>query len=104
METLAKRLKLARKEQELTQAQLAELSGIKQSDISKIENGSILKTTVESGRGSEHRFASEADIVNKFLFLATKALPKSQAEELCDAILNLEKLDDAKKLTMLMTL
>lgn len=68
----------------------------------ELHNGSILKTTVESGRGSEHNFASEADIVAKFLFLATKALPKSQAEELCHAVLNLEKLEDAKQLTTLM--
>jgi 2-methylcitrate dehydratase PrpD len=68
----------------------------------ELNDGTVLKATVESGRGSEHNFASESDIVDKFLFLATKALPKSQAEELCDAILNLEKVADAKKLTSLM--
>lgn len=39
METLAQRVKTRRELLKLTQAQLAELSGIKQSDISKIENG-----------------------------------------------------------------
>lgn len=69
----------------------------------ELNDGTLLKTTVESGRGSEHNFASEADIVSKFMFLATKALPKSQAEELCESVLNLERLDDANKLTTLMT-
>ena len=45
MDTLAKRLKFARKHRGLTQAQLAELSGLKQSDISKLENGTIQRTT-----------------------------------------------------------
>jgi len=69
----------------------------------ELNDGTLLKTTVESGRGSEHNFASEADIVSKFMFLATKALPTSQAEELCESVLNLERLDDANKLTTLMT-
>lgn len=45
METLAKRAKSRRLALELNQAKVAELSGLKQSDISKIENGLILKTT-----------------------------------------------------------
>jgi transcriptional regulator with XRE-family HTH domain len=43
METFAKRVKDRRLELDLTQAQIAERSGIKQSDISKIENGKILQ-------------------------------------------------------------
>ena len=68
----------------------------------KLKDGSQLKTTVESGRGSEHNFASEADIVSKYMLLATKALPKSQAEELCDKILHLEKVEDVKAITSLL--
>jgi transcriptional regulator with XRE-family HTH domain len=45
METLAKRARGRRLELGLNQATLAEMSGLKQSDISKIENGLILKTT-----------------------------------------------------------
>ncbi len=70
----------------------------------KLKDGAKLNATVESGRGSEHNFASEADIVNKFMLLATKALPKSQAEELCDKILHLEKLADAKAITALLAI
>ena len=45
MDTLAKRVKFARKFRKLSQDQLAELSGLRQPDISKIERGEILKTT-----------------------------------------------------------
>lgn len=44
-ETLAARVKLGRARRELTQQQLADESGVKQSDISKMENGKILRTT-----------------------------------------------------------
>lgn len=45
METLAKRVKAARTKAGLRQEDVAAASGLKQSDISKIENGSIQKTT-----------------------------------------------------------
>lgn len=45
METLAKRLRELREKAELTQVQLAESAGLRQSDISKIEQGRILKST-----------------------------------------------------------
>jgi transcriptional regulator with XRE-family HTH domain len=45
MDTLAKRAKVARLRIAMRQEDLAKLSGVKQSDISKIENGRILKTT-----------------------------------------------------------
>lgn len=45
LETLAQRLRLARRMRKLSQAHLAERAGLKQSDISKIENGKISKTT-----------------------------------------------------------
>lgn len=45
MDTLAKRVKARRLELKLTQPELAELSGLKQPDISKIERGIIQKTT-----------------------------------------------------------
>lgn len=45
VDTLAKRLKFARTHKQLTQTALSELSGVKQSDISKLEIGTSLKTT-----------------------------------------------------------
>jgi len=45
MDTLAKRIKFARKKRQLTQADLSKLSGVAQSDLSKLEQGKSLKTT-----------------------------------------------------------
>jgi SOS-response transcriptional repressor LexA len=45
MESLASRVKHARLRLDLTQQELADASGLKQSDISKIERGQILRTT-----------------------------------------------------------
>lgn len=45
MDTLAKRLRSARLACKLTQVELAIASGTKQSDISKLERGKILKST-----------------------------------------------------------
>jgi 2-methylcitrate dehydratase PrpD len=67
-----------------------------------LADGAVLKRTVEAARGSEKKFASEADIVEKFEKLAAKALPRAQVEQLRDAMLGLEKLDDAGKLAQLL--
>ncbi len=45
LDTLAARLKHARTRRGITQETLAELSGMKQPDVSKIERGAILQTT-----------------------------------------------------------
>lgn len=45
MDTLARRLRLARQKRGLTQTQLADISGVKQSDISKLEMGKSLTST-----------------------------------------------------------
>ena len=68
----------------------------------ELNDGTRMERTVESGRGSEYKFASEADIVEKFEKLAAKALPKPQVEQLRDAMLGLDKLDDAVKIAQLL--
>ena len=45
IDTLAKRMKFARQRANMTQKQLATASGMGQGDISKLENGGILRTT-----------------------------------------------------------
>ncbi len=45
MDNLGKRLRWARKQRAITQTELAERSGLKQSDISKIERGDTQRTT-----------------------------------------------------------
>lgn len=67
-----------------------------------LKDGAVLKRTVESGRGSEQKFASDSDIVEKFEKLAGKVLPKAQVGKLRDAMLGLENLADAAELARLM--
>jgi aconitate decarboxylase len=67
-----------------------------------LNDGTVLKRTVEAGRGSEMNFASDADVVQKFEKLASKTLPKAQVEKLRDAMLGLEKLGDASELAQLL--
>ena len=67
-----------------------------------LKDGTRMERTVESARGSEHKFASEADIVEKFEKLASKALPRPQVEALRDAMLGLDKLSDATKIAQLL--
>ena len=67
-----------------------------------LKDGTRLERTVESARGSEYKFASEADIVEKFEKLASRALPKTQVEQLRDAMLGLDKLSDATQIAKLL--
>ena len=67
-----------------------------------LNNGTRMERTIESARGSEHKFAPESDIVAKFEKLAVKALPKAQVEQLRDAMLGLDKLEDASTIARLL--
>ena len=68
-----------------------------------LNDGTVMKRTVESARGSEFRFASDAEIIEKFEKLAVKALPKAQVEQLRDAVMGIEKLPDATVLSKLLS-
>lgn len=67
-----------------------------------LKDGTTLKRTVEAARGSEKKFATEAEIVEKFEKLAVQALPKAQVGKLRDAMLKLEQLEDATELARLL--
>jgi 2-methylcitrate dehydratase PrpD len=67
-----------------------------------LNDGSVMKRTVEAARGSEKKFASDAEVIAKFEKLAIKALPKAQVEQLRDAVLGLEKLKDASQIAQLL--
>jgi 2-methylcitrate dehydratase PrpD len=67
-----------------------------------LNDGTVMKRTVEAARGSEKKFASDAEIVEKYEKLARKALPKARVERLRDAVLGLENLKDAAELARLM--
>jgi len=62
---------------------------------------SVTERTREIGR-HKVEFGSDAEVVGKFEKLALRVLPKAQVEELCDTVLNLEKIDDAGKLAHLL--
>ena len=47
----------------------------------RLRDGTHMEETVESARGSEHRFASEQDVVDKFLKLAAESLSAARAEQ-----------------------
>src|SRR5882762_7449694 len=68
-----------------------------------LNDGSLLERAVETPRGSEPNFASEAQIVAKFEKLASRALKREQAVQLRDAVLGMEKLSDAARLAEWMT-
>jgi len=67
-----------------------------------LKDGTRLEETVEAQRGSESRFASEADIVGKFEKLVKHVFPAKQVEQIRDAVLGLDRLDDAAKLAKLL--
>lgn len=67
-----------------------------------LTDGTVLKRTVEAARGSEKKFASDAEIVEKFEKLAVKALPKAQVGKLRDTMLGLDKLGDATEIARLL--
>ncbi len=68
----------------------------------ELEDGKKMERTVEAARGSEKKFASDADIVEKFEKLARKALPQAQIARLRDAMLDLENLSDATEIARLL--
>jgi 2-methylcitrate dehydratase PrpD len=69
-----------------------------------LKDGKRMERIVAAGRGNEHNFASEADVVAKFEKLAVRALPKEQVGELRDALLGLETLADAGRISELLAL
>jgi 2-methylcitrate dehydratase PrpD len=69
-----------------------------------LKGGKKMERIVAAGRGNEHNFASEADVVAKFEKLAIHALPQAQVGELRDALLDIEKLADAGRIAELLAL
>jgi aconitate decarboxylase len=66
-----------------------------------LKDGTKMERTAEISRHKKN-FASDAEVVAKFEKLAVKVLPKAQVEELRDAVLGLDKLDDAAKVARLL--
>ena len=66
-----------------------------------LKDGTKMERTREIGR-HKVEFGSDVEVVGKFEKLALRVLPKAQVDELCDTVLNIEKLDDAAKLARLL--
>jgi aconitate decarboxylase len=60
--------------------------------------GAVESETVKAPRGSEKKFASEVDVVEKFRKLARCAVPEQQADRIVELTLRCEKLDDVGEL------
>ena len=67
-----------------------------------LRDGTRLEASLDAARGSEERFATEADIVDKFTRLAAHTLSPRRVETLRDAVLDLPRLEDATTLTRLL--
>jgi aconitate decarboxylase len=67
-----------------------------------LRDGTRLERTVEAPRGSEKKFASDADVIAKFEKLGRRALPASQLARLRDAVMGLDDLADAAGIARLL--
>ena len=69
-----------------------------------LKDGAILECTKEYARGSERNFSSADDIVEKFEKLASHAFDRPRVEALRDAMLGLDKLENARTVARLLAL
>jgi 2-methylcitrate dehydratase PrpD len=67
-----------------------------------LRDGSVHTETREAPRGSEQSFASADDIVAKFRALTRTVLQPDRQQALIDAVLGLDELPAAKRLTELL--
>jgi aconitate decarboxylase len=61
-----------------------------------LKDGTLMEEAVEAPRGSESSFASEADVIGKFMKLAAHVLPPSAAQRIVDVLLSLERVEDGR--------
>ena len=67
-----------------------------------LKDGTRLEAHVEAQRGSDLHFASDADIIEKFEKMAAKALPARQVEALRTTVLELDDVEDVRRLAELL--
>jgi aconitate decarboxylase len=70
----------------------------------KLKDGTHHEQTVEAPRGSEQKFASEADVIAKFRKLARRTLKDADAERLATIVLGSDKLADVTLLVKALTI
>lgn len=64
-----------------------------------LRDGTKMEAVVEAPKGSENKFATEAEIVDKFRKLTESRIGRSQSDRLIQQVLGLERLPDVKQLT-----
>ncbi len=68
-----------------------------------LNDGTRMERSIEAPRGSENKFASDAEVVAKFEKLGRRALPSGQLAQLRDAVMALEDLSDARRIAALLS-
>ena len=69
----------------------------------QLQDGKCYSERVLHAKGSDRHPMSREEILHKFRLLASRVLSRSRVEKLEDTLLNLEKLNDAKKIAKLLT-
>jgi aconitate decarboxylase len=60
----------------------------------ELTDGTRLNETTEAPRGSEQKFASERDVVDKFYKLTSRGLAKRQSDQIAELVLSADKVQD----------
>ena len=69
----------------------------------QLQNGRTYREKVLHAKGSDKHPMTRDEALKKFRLLASRVLSRSRVERLEDTLLNLEKLDDARKIAKLLT-
>ena len=69
----------------------------------QLRDGKSYRETVLHAKGSDKHPMTREEVLQKFRLLVSRVLPRLRVEKLEDALLNLEKLDDARKIGKLLT-
>jgi 2-methylcitrate dehydratase PrpD len=65
-------------------------------------DGKSYREKVLHAKGSDHYPMTRGEVLQKFRLLASRVLSPARVERLEDTLLNLEKLDDARKIARLL--
>ena len=62
----------------------------------RFKQGDVQEETVEAPRGSEHKFATEEDVIAKFRKLSETQFSREKTDKIIDLVMNAEKLSSAQ--------
>ena len=68
----------------------------------ELKDGTRMDETVEAPRGSEHSFASAADVIDKFSKLASRRIPAGQVAQIVDWVMQAKTMPQAAALARLL--